>query len=72
LYDVLRFRSARDIARPFRTYPVQAVISVVAAAFLLPLASLAVLAEALFRRGGTIEVYAARGTAADPVQGRTK
>ena len=72
LYDVLRRRSARDVARPFRTYPVQAGISVIAAAFLLPLASLAMLAEALFRRGGTIEVYAARGPAADPGQGRTK
>jgi SAM-dependent methyltransferase len=66
LYDVLRRRSARDVARPFRTYPVQTAISVVAAAFLLPLASVAMFAEALFRRGGTIEVYATRGTAADP------
>jgi SAM-dependent methyltransferase len=66
LYDVLKRRSARDVARPFRRYPVQAVISVLAAAILLPLASAAMLVEALFRRGGTIEVYAARGTGADP------
>jgi 2-polyprenyl-3-methyl-5-hydroxy-6-metoxy-1,4-benzoquinol methylase len=71
LYDVLRRQSARDVARPFHTYPVQAVISVIAAAFLLPLASLAMLAEALFRRGGTIEVYAARGPVEEPGQGRT-
>jgi 2-polyprenyl-3-methyl-5-hydroxy-6-metoxy-1,4-benzoquinol methylase len=68
LYDVLRNRSARDVARPFRTYPVQAVISVIAAAILLPLATLAMLAEVLFRRGGTIEVYAARGPVEDPVK----
>lgn len=65
LYDLLRRPSARDVARPFRTYPVQAVISVVAAAVLLPLACMAMLAEALFRRGGTIEVYASRGKSAD-------
>ncbi len=72
LYDLLRRESARDVTRPFHTYPVQAVISAIAAAFLLPLATLAMLAEALFRRGGTVEVYATRGPAADPGQGRTK
>lgn len=65
LYDVLRRPYARDVPRPFRMYPVQTVFSIVAGAALLPLAVVAMLIETLLRRGGTIEVYAARGTAAD-------
>jgi 2-polyprenyl-3-methyl-5-hydroxy-6-metoxy-1,4-benzoquinol methylase len=65
LYDVLKHPSARDVARPFRTYPAQTVVSIVAAGVLLPLAGVAMLAEALFRRGGTIEVYASRKRAAE-------
>ena len=65
LYDVLRRRTARDVARPFRMYPVQVIVSVLAAAILLPAAVLTTIVEALLRRGGTIEVYAARATAVD-------
>lgn len=65
LYDILRRPSARDVARPFRRHPVQAVLSVLAAATMLPLALLLMFAEALFRNGGTIEVYAVRGPVAD-------
>jgi 2-polyprenyl-3-methyl-5-hydroxy-6-metoxy-1,4-benzoquinol methylase len=62
LYDVLRLRNARDVARPFRMYPVQVVVSILAAAILLPTALLTTIVEALLRRGGTIEVYAVRAT----------
>jgi SAM-dependent methyltransferase len=65
LYDILRRPSARDVARPFQAYPLQSIISVLAAVVFLPLASLAMLVEALLRRGGTIEVYA-RGTGPGP------
>jgi 2-polyprenyl-3-methyl-5-hydroxy-6-metoxy-1,4-benzoquinol methylase len=60
LYDVLRRPSARDVDRPWARYPVQAMLSLAAAAALLPLASVAMLAETLWRRGGTVEIYAER------------
>ena len=60
LYDVLRRPGARDVDRPWAKYPVQAILSLAAAAAILPLASVAMLAEALFRRGGTVEIYAER------------
>ena len=65
LYDILRRSSARDVARPFQSHPVQAVISVFAAAAMLPFALLLMLVEALLRKGGTIEVYAVRGPGED-------
>ncbi|MDB5338780.1 MAG: putative S-adenosylmethionine-dependent methyltransferase [Planctomycetaceae bacterium] len=58
LYDMLRRPSARDVDRPWARFPVQAVLSLVGASVLLPFATLAMLVEALFRRGGTVEIYA--------------
>jgi 2-polyprenyl-3-methyl-5-hydroxy-6-metoxy-1,4-benzoquinol methylase len=58
LYDILRRPSARDVNHPWKKYPVQAFLSLAAAAVLLPFATLAMLAEALFHRGGTVEIYA--------------
>jgi 2-polyprenyl-3-methyl-5-hydroxy-6-metoxy-1,4-benzoquinol methylase len=58
LYDMLRQPNARDTERPWSKYPIQALLSLAGAVALLPLASAAMLAEALFRRGGTVEFYA--------------
>lgn len=58
LYDLLRRPTARDVDRPWAKYPIQSVVSLVAGVALLPLASAAMLAEAMFHRGGTVEVYA--------------
>jgi len=60
LYDLLKRRSARKLEHPFRAYPVQSLLSLVGAALLLPPATVAMIVEAVFRRGGTIEVYAKR------------
>jgi SAM-dependent methyltransferase len=58
LYDLLKQRAARQLERPLARFPFQSVLSVVGAAALLPPAVAAMLVEAAFRRGGTIEVYA--------------
>ena len=58
LYDLLKRRRARQLDHPFTTFPVQSVLSVIGAAALLLPAIIAMLLEAAFRRGGTIEVYA--------------
>lgn len=58
LYDMLRRPSARTIRRPWRTYPVQAVVSAVALGLLLVPAGLVVAVEALCRAGATIELFA--------------
>src|SRR5205085_1346506 len=60
LYDVLRRPSARDVDRPWKKYPIQTALSLAGFAALLPFASAAMLAEALFHRGGTVEIYAER------------
>src|SRR5579872_2455391 len=58
LYDILKRKSAREIDRPLRRHPVQSIISIIFAAALLPAAIVAAVLEAIFRRGGTIEIYA--------------
>lgn len=60
LYDVLKRSSAREVGHPWLNYPVQATVSLALAVALFPFASAAMLAEALFRRGGTVEIYAER------------
>ncbi|MBI3860835.1 MAG: methyltransferase domain-containing protein [Planctomycetia bacterium] len=58
LYNVLKRTSARDVEHPWKKYPVQAAVSLAASAALFPFASAAMLAEAIFHRGGTVEIYA--------------
>ena len=57
---LLRRPSARDVARPLVTHPVQSILSLTAGVLLLPFATLAMLAESLWRCGGTVEIYAER------------
>ena len=58
LYDLLKRRSARQLERPLTRFPFQSLLSLIGAAALLCPAVAATLVEAVFRRGGTIEVYA--------------
>jgi SAM-dependent methyltransferase len=58
LYDVLKQGSARDVAHPFRAHPFAAALLAPALLLVLPLTLVLTLVEVLFRRGGTIEVYA--------------
>ncbi len=58
LYDILRRPSARETRQPWLSHPAQSLLSVLLAFVLLPFATLAMLMEAAFGVGGTIEVYA--------------
>jgi 2-polyprenyl-3-methyl-5-hydroxy-6-metoxy-1,4-benzoquinol methylase len=60
LYNLLKTRSARDIRAPFRTYRVQTVVVLLLLPSLLALSVALFLLEGLFRRGGTMEVYAGK------------
>src|SRR6516225_9850030 len=55
LYDLLKRRSARQLERPLTRFPFQSLLSLIGAAALLCPAVAAMLVEAAFRRGGTIE-----------------
>jgi 2-polyprenyl-3-methyl-5-hydroxy-6-metoxy-1,4-benzoquinol methylase len=58
LYDLLKRRSARTIRRPWRTYPVQSLVSAAALGLLLVPVGLLSAVEALCHRGATIELLA--------------
>ena len=60
LYDLLRSRSARAVKQPWREHPWQAAASLAGLACLLPTACALLLPEALFRCGGTIELFAVK------------
>ncbi len=60
LYDLLKRRAARQFEHRLSRFPFQSLLSLIGAAVLLPAAVAAMLAEAAFRRGGTIEIYAKR------------
>lgn len=62
LYEMLKRPSARYLPKPFRTYPVQSVVSAVALGLLLVPACLLTAVEALARRGATIELFACKET----------
>jgi SAM-dependent methyltransferase len=60
LYDILRRGPARVVPRPWRQHPFQSLCSLIGFAVLLLPACAMLIPEALFRRGGTIEIYALR------------
>jgi hypothetical protein len=60
LYELLKRRAARQLERPLTRFPFQSLLSMLGAAVLLVPAVVAMLVEAAFGRGGTIEVYAKR------------
>ncbi len=60
LYDLLRSRSARAVADPWRSYPLQSLLSLVGLAALLPLSLVKLLLEAFSHNGGTVELYAVK------------
>ena len=58
LYDVLKHESARNVVHPFRVYPIWSLLLLPALLLVIPLGLVLFLLEVLFRRGGTIELYA--------------
>jgi SAM-dependent methyltransferase len=58
LYDLIRAEAARNTKRPWRSYPVQSLASVLLGAILLPWAVAMLLPEWLLRTGATVEIYA--------------
>ncbi|MBS0207571.1 MAG: class I SAM-dependent methyltransferase [Planctomycetes bacterium] len=60
MYDLLRSPSARSVPDAWRRYPWQSLVSVLGLAALGPLAVAMLVPEALFRRGGSVELYAVK------------
>lgn len=62
LYDILKHQSARNVVHPFRLHPISCLLLFPALLPVVPLSLALFLVEVLFRRGGTIELYAVRRT----------
>jgi 2-polyprenyl-3-methyl-5-hydroxy-6-metoxy-1,4-benzoquinol methylase len=60
LYDLLKNPSARALRHPFRTAPLQSLLTLAVLPLVVPLSFGLTLLEVLLRRGGTVEVYARR------------
>ena len=59
-YDLLKNQSARSLQEPFRTAPVQLLLTLAALPVIVPLSFALTLLEVALRRGGTVEIYARR------------
>jgi len=60
LYDMLKNPSARALRHPFRSAPLQSLLTLALLPVVVPVSFGLTLLEVLLRRGGTVEVYARR------------
>jgi 2-polyprenyl-3-methyl-5-hydroxy-6-metoxy-1,4-benzoquinol methylase len=58
LYDILKSRSARLVAYPFRAAPISSILNFLLLPFVVPVSVVLFFLEVILRRGGTIEIYA--------------
>ena len=58
LYDILKSKSARSVAHPFRASPIQSLLNFLLLPIVVPPSLALFLLEVILRRGGTVEIYA--------------